>query len=176
MSYLYDCASKDPARTEMFIVQSDFGGVTKEMRDRMTQAVLPISHSIIKIKRARLDLVLDCEEVKSMISALGIGICLRRGDDGFDLAKLRYGKVILVMDGTDEGQFIRDQVLAFFYRFMRPLLRDGHVFLVPACRSGKLDEQEFAATAMLPEFRQLVPVLAGKNFAKTLSLAAFVKS
>ena len=122
---LSDCRSTDPSRSEVFIVEGDSaGGSAKSGRDSLYQAILPIRGKIINVEKARLDRVLKNTEVQSLITALGTGI-----HDEFDLAKLRYHKVVLMADADVNGQHIRTLLLTLLFRFMRPLIEHGHVFL-----------------------------------------------
>ncbi|MEQ1823142.1 MAG: DNA gyrase subunit B [Fimbriimonadaceae bacterium] len=144
---LQDCISKDATQCEIFLVEGDSaGGSAKGARDRNTQAVLPLRGKILNVERARIDKALDNEEIKAMIAALGVGIDLqlsRRSDDdedengngkkkegaSFDLGKLRYHKVIIMTDADVDGEHIRTLLLTFFYRYMKPLMEGGHIYL-----------------------------------------------
>ncbi|MEQ1933969.1 MAG: DNA gyrase subunit B [Fimbriimonadaceae bacterium] len=143
---LQDCISKDATQCEIFLVEGDSaGGSAKGARDRNTQAVLPLRGKILNVERARIDKALDNEEIKSMIQALGAGIDLqlsRRSDDeeeegngkkkesaNFDLGKLRYHKVIIMTDADVDGEHIRTLLLTFFYRYMKPLMEGGYIYL-----------------------------------------------
>ena len=180
---LADCSERDPNRCELFLVEGESaGGTAKQGRDRRFQAILPLKGKILNVEKARIDKALAHEEIRAMITALGMGV----GNNDVEIEKLRYGKVILMTDADVDGSHMRTLLLTFFFRQMKPLIERGNIYIAQpplfSLKKGKSqqyikDEREFvkvmvkrAADGLIIRYGEGAAKLEGKELAKFMTV------
>ena len=180
---LADCSERDPNRCELFLVEGESaGGTAKQGRDRRFQAILPLKGKILNVEKARIDKALAHEEIRAMITALGMGV----GNNDVEIEKLRYGKVILMTDADVDGSHIRTLLLTFFFRQMKPLIERGNIYIAQpplfSLKKGKSqqyikDEREFvkvmvkrAADGLIIRYGEGAAKLEGKDLARFMTV------
>lgn len=170
---LTHCVSNKGSENELFIIQPGKTALlAKARRDRRTQALLEVDESILKVPGARLDKMLGDEHVQNIIAALGVGIQIRSWGlgDALSLDRLRYDKIIVAMDENQNGCYIRVQVIALFYKFMRSVLEEGHVFTMIVAEKDVRSEESFFQAVLDFDTRKIFPARVGNSLSSTVAL------